>query len=195
MFLKNTFLKNKSVILFTNIGLYLSFHNLFFYLFPYILKEKTLFTNEYTNKYNICKKNYIYSLSSFNISLAGLLLFKYKLNTHYYQSFFPHFIFTQGIISYLSDSKYLTHYHWSHDYDISFATYNSFIMLSLIQQNYKLTNFMKISILTGFLCRIIDGYFDKINKVKYFMIAHTLWHTIVPGISIYIVKYAEPIHP
>ena len=93
-----------TIIFTSNLGIYLSFHHFFYRLFPTRYKHKSFFTDTYKNRYAVCKKNVMYSLSSFNITMAGLLLFKYKINSLYFQSFYPHFLCIQGIVSYLSDS-------------------------------------------------------------------------------------------
>ena len=181
------------IILTSNLGIYLSFHHFFYRVFPTRYKHKSLFTETYKQRFAVCKKNIIYSLSSFNITIAGLLLFKYKINSSYFQSFYPHFLCIQGIVSYLSDSKYIDIYHWSHHYDITFAQYNYFLMWYIAFKHYKLNKIMKIGLLSTFACKQLSSYYSKKN-INLYMFYHTLWHTVAPGLSIYVLNYYNPNH-
>ena len=92
----------------------------------------------------------MYKLSCFNYTIVGLFLLKYPLRTPYFQVFFPHNMILQGIISYLSDVVYFDACHWSHQLDVTFATYNTIIGIVLFYK-HNLTTYEQIIILFGVL--------------------------------------------
>ena len=126
-----------------------------------------------------CRKINVYSLSSLNYSLLGIFFIHHPIPNKYFQSQMPLFLFIQGIVSYLSDSKYCTVPHWSHRVDYSLATYNTItgILVGLIC--YRLYYSYWI-IGEGLLCRKIGSQYRKKSKVGKYMFFHTLWHYSLP---------------
>ena len=176
----------KIIVVCSNIGLYFTFHHIYRKLRPSFFRTKQNYITKPKEVYKTCKQINLYSLSSFNYTLMGILLYKYKLNNNFFRCYYPPFMCAQGIISYLSDSLYVGEPHWSHNIDISFAAYNS-IGLVLLLQFYTL-NYIEKSIFTiGFLIKKLDAYYYRNNIINKYKFCHILWHTILPGLSAHIV--------
>jgi len=174
--------------------MYLINKNIYLHSILYIILHKC-YIYSYKNKYenekysqikniNYCKKINIYSLSCFSYSIVGFFMLKYKTKFDYFNSFYPYFLILQGIISYMSDSKYIDNVHWSHNIDKTFAPYNLFICI-LIAQYYKINKIKWLLIFIGILSLKLGKISFYNNKIYLYCFFHTLWHTIIPIISIY----------
>ena len=155
-----------SKILKTNIIYLLIFVLLYIKLF-----KKTTNNNKHNTYFN---KLSLYSLSSFNYTLIGLLMLKYNIS-YYSQHFFPYFLILQGFISYFSDVLY-TNNKYIYLLDCSFATYNLFLSCFIF-------HFTKSDLLILFLSILffkLGHFFYFKHKYHLYQLFHTLWHFLLP---------------
>ena len=120
----------------------------------------------------------------------GLILYKYNIKNKFFRCYYPPFLCLQGIISYLSDSLFIRKPHWSHSIDKSFAAYNS-ISGAILSTYYNLNSIEQFIFFLGFIIKPIDTYYWQNNNIKMYTFTHILWHSILPGLSAYVV-YTNP---
>ena len=168
-----------------HILIYSIFHNIYIKSNFYKNKNKHYNKNIYKHTGRLKKIN-IYSLSCFNITLAGLFLIKYPLNDDYYQTFFPKLLIIQGILSYFSDVLYVGENNKYNHLDFTFAIYNTIITI-ILAKKYNLSFIKKMIFISGILIKKLDTYYFKNANIKKYYYTHTIWHTILPFLSIYVV--------
>ena len=172
--------------LFKHILLYSIFHSIYKNSDIYKSKKKYYIHKNLTLDTCCLKKINIYSLSSFNMALAGFFFMKYHIKGNYYQSFFPKLLIIQSILSYLSDVLYVGENNNYNHLDFTFACYNTIITI-ILAKKYNLHFLEKIIFICGLFIKKIDSYYFNNNVIDKYYYTHTLWHTILPLLYIYVV--------
>tara|TARA_B100000401_G_C52616929_1_gene629454 strand:- start:354 stop:836 length:483 start_codon:yes stop_codon:yes gene_type:complete len=145
-----------------NLFIYILFHNVLDNI-NYFPKNNIQETYKTLKNIDYCKKINIYSLSSFNYTFMGLYLLINPLKIKVFNYFYPFNLCVQGFISFLSDSVYIDKDHWSHNYDVSFALYNTIIALYLFTK-YKITFTKMIILIWGLSVQKLASYYLKKKK-------------------------------
>ena len=172
--------------LFKHILLYSTFHSIYKNSDIYKRKKKYYINKNLSLDTCYLKKINIYSLSSFNIGLAGFFFMKYHIKENYYQSFFPKLLIIQSILSFFSDVLYVGENNNYNHLDFTFACYNTIITI-ILATKYNLNFLEKIIFICGLFIKKLDSYYFKNTIVDKYYYTHTLWHTILPFLSMYVV--------
>jgi hypothetical protein len=136
----------------------------------------------------LCEKSlflYVYAFSSFHYSFVGLACLLSPIPPYHLQRVFPIFMCAQGPVSFLSDVVYVHKAnHWSRQLDRTFALYNTMLAL-IVLESWKPCFLECAIILFGLLVKPIDSYYYRNGTRMKYMVAHFIWHTILPGYALY----------